>query len=201
MTVSSYGSGTRSSGELRIERDVEGSLEGNVLLVEDIVDSGLTLSAVKDLLLSRKPHSLRIVALIEKETNRRHPVPLDYVGFRTPTCSLSAMDLTSHSTIATSRRSVFSMPGDFGRHIDHTLLKASATTADVSRLCAEARDFAMAAVCIFPCHVTLAREVLKNTRVKIATVIAFPLARPSPRSRPARCVLPPRRAPMKRTLW
>ena len=66
------------------------------------------------------------------------------------------------------------MPGVFGRHIDHTLLKATATTADVSRLCAEARDFAMAAVCIFPSHVTLAREVLKNTRVKIATVIAFP---------------------------
>ena len=66
------------------------------------------------------------------------------------------------------------MPNDFGRHIDHTLLRASATTADVRRLCAEARDFAMAAVCVFPCHVTLAREVLKNSRVKIATVIAFP---------------------------
>lgn len=99
MTVSSYGSGTRSSGELRIERDIEGSLEGkNVLLVEDIVDSGLTLSAVKDLLLSRNPQSLRIVALIEKETNRRHSVPLDYVGFRIPDVFVVGygLDLAQH---------------------------------------------------------------------------------------------------------
>lgn len=85
MTVTSYGNGVVSSGQLRIERDVETSLSGkNVLLVEDIVDSGLTLSAVKDLLNSRQPRSLRIAALIEKETTRRHPVALDYVGFRIP---------------------------------------------------------------------------------------------------------------------
>ena len=48
------------------------------------MDSGLTLSAVKDLLTSRNPQSLRIAALIEKETSRRHPVALDYVGFRIP---------------------------------------------------------------------------------------------------------------------
>jgi len=85
MTVSSYGDGTASSGQLRIEQDVECSLDGkNVLLVEDIVDSGLTLRAVKALLGSRQPRSLRIVALIEKETVRRHPVALDYVGFRIP---------------------------------------------------------------------------------------------------------------------
>ena len=99
MTVSSYGSGTRSSGELCIERDIEGSMEGkNVLLVEDIVDSGLTLSAVKDLLLSRNPQSLRIVALIEKETNRRHSVPLDYVGFRIPDVFVVGygLDLAQH---------------------------------------------------------------------------------------------------------
>jgi hypoxanthine phosphoribosyltransferase len=85
MTVSSYGDGTVSSGELRIERDVEGSLAGkNVLIVEDIVDSGLTLSAVKDLLALRQPKSLRVVALIEKETTRRCTVALDYVGFQIP---------------------------------------------------------------------------------------------------------------------
>lgn len=66
------------------------------------------------------------------------------------------------------------MPGDFARHLDHTLLKATGTTADVTRLCKEARDYAMAAVCIFPCHVPLAREILRETRVKIATVVAFP---------------------------
>ena len=83
ITVSSYGDGTLSSGRLRIEQDLERSVEGkDLLLVEDIVDSGLTLSAVKDLLLSRQPRSLRIAALIEKETSRRHPVSLDYVGFR-----------------------------------------------------------------------------------------------------------------------
>lgn len=66
------------------------------------------------------------------------------------------------------------MPGDFARHIDHTLLKATATTSDITRLCKEARELAMAAVCIFPSHVPLAREILRDTRVKIATVVAFP---------------------------
>ena len=66
------------------------------------------------------------------------------------------------------------MPGDFARHIDHTLLTATGTTEDVRRLCREARDLAMAAVCIFPCHVALAREILRETRVQVATVLAFP---------------------------
>ena len=66
------------------------------------------------------------------------------------------------------------MPSDFGRYIDHTLLKPTGTTADVVRLCKEAREAAMAAVCVFPCHVALARKTLRDTRVKIATVIAFP---------------------------
>lgn len=83
MTVSSYRDGLVSTGEVRIERDVETPLEGkNVLLIEDIVDSGLTLKAVKELLMSRRPRSLRIATLIEKETNHRHPVSLDYVGFK-----------------------------------------------------------------------------------------------------------------------
>jgi deoxyribose-phosphate aldolase len=66
------------------------------------------------------------------------------------------------------------MPNDFGRYIDHTLLRPTATADDVRRLCKEARDYAMAAVCVFPYYVPLAREILRNTRVKIATVIAFP---------------------------
>jgi hypoxanthine phosphoribosyltransferase len=83
MTVSSYHDGMVSTGEVRIERDVETPLEGkNVLLIEDIVDSGLTLKAVRELLMSRRPRSLRIATLIEKETNHRHPVALDYVGFK-----------------------------------------------------------------------------------------------------------------------
>jgi hypoxanthine phosphoribosyltransferase len=55
-----------------------------VLLVEDIVDTGLTLASVKDLLVSRNPASVRIAALVEKEMDRRAPVTLDYLGFRIP---------------------------------------------------------------------------------------------------------------------
>jgi hypoxanthine phosphoribosyltransferase len=85
MTVSSYGNETASSGKLQIGQDIEISLEGkDVLLVEDIVDTGLTIAAVKDLLISRNPRSMHIAALIEKESARRHPLTLDYVGFRIP---------------------------------------------------------------------------------------------------------------------
>ena len=85
MTASSYGEGTVSSGELRIEQDLSVPIAGkNVLLVEDIVDSGLTLGGVRELLASRNPRSLRIAALLEKESSRRQPVALDYVGFHIP---------------------------------------------------------------------------------------------------------------------
>lgn len=85
MVVSSYGDGTASSGQLRIDKDIETPLEGkDILLVEDIVDTGLTIAAVKDLLLSRKPRSMRIATLLEKQTSRRHPLTLDFVGFRIP---------------------------------------------------------------------------------------------------------------------
>jgi hypoxanthine phosphoribosyltransferase len=85
MRASSYRDGTVSSGEVRIEQDLSGPIAGkDVLLVEDIVDSGLTLGAVRELLASRNPRSLRIAALIEKESSRRQPVALDYVGFHIP---------------------------------------------------------------------------------------------------------------------
>jgi deoxyribose-phosphate aldolase len=66
------------------------------------------------------------------------------------------------------------MRSDFGRYIDHTLLRPTATDADVRELCRQAIDHGMAAVCVFPFHVGLAREALRGTTVKIATVIAFP---------------------------
>jgi len=66
------------------------------------------------------------------------------------------------------------MKSDFGRHIDHTLLRPIGTSTDIRRLCTEAIEYAMAAVCIFPSYVPMAREILKDSRVKIATVIAFP---------------------------
>jgi len=66
------------------------------------------------------------------------------------------------------------MKPDFGRYIDHTLLRPIGTTTDIHRLCSEAIEYAMAAVCIFPSYIPIARGLLKDTRVKIATVIAFP---------------------------
>src|SRR5438270_7302819 len=66
------------------------------------------------------------------------------------------------------------MKSDFGRYIDHTLLRPIGTTNDIRRLCTEAIEYGMAAICIFPSYIPLARDILKETRVKIATVIAFP---------------------------
>src|SRR5947207_3484051 len=66
------------------------------------------------------------------------------------------------------------MNSDFGLYIDHTLLRPIGTTNDIRKLCAEAIEYGMAAVCIFPSYVPMARDRLKNSRVKIATVIAFP---------------------------
>lgn len=85
MAVSSYGQNTVTSGQVRIVKDLDVSLEGrHVLLVEDIVDTGLTLSYLCDLLLARDPASLRVCALLDKASRRRVKVPLDYVGFEVP---------------------------------------------------------------------------------------------------------------------
>ena len=66
------------------------------------------------------------------------------------------------------------MPNDFGRFLDHTLLRPTGTIADVRQLCAEAMEHGMAAVCVFPSYVAQARDFLKDSRVRVATVIAFP---------------------------
>jgi len=66
------------------------------------------------------------------------------------------------------------MKSDFGRYIDHTLLRPIGTTNDIRRLCTEALEYGMAAVCIFPSYIPMARDLLRDSRVKIATVIAFP---------------------------
>jgi hypoxanthine phosphoribosyltransferase len=86
MAVSSYG-GTRteSSGVVRILMDLRTSIEGrNVLIVEDIVDTGLTLDYIIDNLKTRRPASLRTCALLSKQERREVDVPLDYVGFVIP---------------------------------------------------------------------------------------------------------------------
>jgi hypoxanthine phosphoribosyltransferase len=82
MAVGSYGNGTESSGEVRILKDLDESLKGkDVLLVEDIVDTGLTLHYLAQTLKARNPKSLKIATLLSKPSRRKITVPLDYIGF------------------------------------------------------------------------------------------------------------------------
>ncbi|MGE5561252.1 MAG: hypoxanthine phosphoribosyltransferase [Chloroflexota bacterium] len=85
MSVSSYGHSTKSSGIVRIIKDLDESIEGkHVIVVEDIVDTGLTLNYLKETLAGRDPASLKICALLDKESRRQVPVKVDYVGFPIP---------------------------------------------------------------------------------------------------------------------
>jgi len=85
MEISSYGSGTASSGVVRILLDLEQNIEGrHVLVVEDIVDSGRTLDYVIRNLQTRRPASLRICTLLNKPSRREIEIPLDWVGFEVP---------------------------------------------------------------------------------------------------------------------
>jgi hypoxanthine phosphoribosyltransferase len=85
MAVASYGSSTESSGVVRILKDLEEPLEGrNVLIVEDIVDSGLTLQYLLRTLQARKPASLEVCALLTKPDRREVDMPIKYVGFEIP---------------------------------------------------------------------------------------------------------------------
>jgi hypoxanthine phosphoribosyltransferase len=85
MAVSSYGSSTDSSGVVRILKDLDASIEGrDVLIVEDIVDSGLTLSYLLRTLSARNPASLEVCALLTKPERRKVDLPIKYVGFEIP---------------------------------------------------------------------------------------------------------------------
>ena len=85
MAVSSYGSGTVSSGQVNIVKDLTDSIEGkDVIVVEDILDSGNTLSYLFQLLKARNPASLRLVTLLDKPSRRTKPIQADYVGFTVP---------------------------------------------------------------------------------------------------------------------
>ncbi len=82
MDVSSYGVSTTSSGEVRIMKDLDGSIEGkNILIVEDIMDTGLTLNYINQILLKREPKSIKICCLLDKPERRRSPIEPDYTGF------------------------------------------------------------------------------------------------------------------------
>ncbi len=85
MSVASYGDNTTSSGVVRIFHDLKSSIEGkNVLVVEDIVDTGLTLSHLIELLKGRHPNSLKVCVLLDKYERRKTEVKVDYCGFRIP---------------------------------------------------------------------------------------------------------------------
>ena len=85
MVVSSYGSSTDSSGEVRIVKDLSQPIEGmNVIIVEDIIDTGYTLKNLMKLLRTRNPKSLKICALLDKPSRRKVELEGDYVGFKVP---------------------------------------------------------------------------------------------------------------------
>lgn len=85
MVVSSYGSGVKSSGVVKIVKDLDVPLAGkDILIVEDILDSGLTLSHIKELLESRGPRSIRIATLLDKPSRRKVDLQADYIGFSVP---------------------------------------------------------------------------------------------------------------------
>jgi hypoxanthine phosphoribosyltransferase len=82
MAVSSYAKGTTSSGEVRVLKDLDSGLEGrNVIIVEDIVDTGLTLSYLQEILRARSPKSLRTACLLSKPSRRVVNVSVEYIGF------------------------------------------------------------------------------------------------------------------------
>jgi hypoxanthine phosphoribosyltransferase len=83
--ISSYGKGKSSSGEVKLTKDLDTVIEGmDVLVVEDIVDTGITLSYLANVLEQRRPRSLRIAALLDKPSRRLRPVDVAYTGFQIP---------------------------------------------------------------------------------------------------------------------
>lgn len=85
MSCSSYGDSTNSSGVVKLVKDLDESIEGkDVIVIEDIIDTGRTLSYLMELLKTRKPASLALCTLLDKPDRRTHPVNVDYTGFQIP---------------------------------------------------------------------------------------------------------------------
>ena len=85
ISVASYGAGTKSSGEVRLNKDVDSSMaDKNVILVEDILDTGLTMGFLRKVFLAHQPRSLKMAVLLDKACRRIEPVHADYVGFVIP---------------------------------------------------------------------------------------------------------------------
>jgi hypoxanthine phosphoribosyltransferase len=85
VVIASYGKGKTSSGEARLIKDLDHPIEGfDVIVVEDIVDTGITLTYLMQILRQRKPRSLKIASLLDKPSRRQRPVTVDYRGFEVP---------------------------------------------------------------------------------------------------------------------
>ena len=85
IAVSSYGAGTTTSGEVKLVKDLSSTIDGeNVIIVEDIMDTGVTLSYLKKMLLARNPKSIKICACIDKPERRTADIKSDYIGFTVP---------------------------------------------------------------------------------------------------------------------
>jgi hypoxanthine phosphoribosyltransferase len=85
VKLSSYGAGTRTSGKIKVVHGLKSQIKGrDVIVVEDIVDTGLTVSFIMDYLKRKKPASLKLCALVDKPSRRKVPVNIDYLGFTVP---------------------------------------------------------------------------------------------------------------------
>lgn len=83
MSISSYGAGVNSTGEVKIIKDIDGKIGGkDVIIVEDIIDSGYSMNCLLKLFATRSPKSVRVCTLLDKPSRREIPVPIDYTGFR-----------------------------------------------------------------------------------------------------------------------
>ena len=99
MGISSYGEGTKTSGIVQITSDLTSSIEGkDVLIVEDIVDTGLSMNYLCENFATRKPKSVKICSLLDKPGNRKIPIDVDYVGFEIPNLFVVGygLDLAGH---------------------------------------------------------------------------------------------------------
>ncbi len=85
LAISSYGNSTESSGEIRIQYDMQESIKGrHVILVEDIIDTGLTINHLKEIMQARHPESVKVCTLLDKPSRRKVDVKGDYIGFEVP---------------------------------------------------------------------------------------------------------------------
>ena len=85
LTASSYGFASVTSGKVKIDKDIDFEIDGrDVIIIEDILDSGVTLTALCDYVMKRNPASLRICALLDKPARRQIPISIDYLGFECP---------------------------------------------------------------------------------------------------------------------